>query len=190
MDQACSYLSTLSFASTALVTFVASTQSGNENVSYTNPILPGWNSDPSCVFVAERDNTFFCTTSSFLAYPGAPIHPSKDLINWKLASNVINRPEQLPTLFFISRDATNDSAWSMPFAIETPYIIDPGIFSDDDRSIVVADVGHSIKAKIIDVKARNLTETFDMGNGTGNGFTKRSSYLQEGWLLLPLECRE
>ncbi|RZK69064.1 MAG: hypothetical protein EOO85_23060 [Pedobacter sp.] len=81
-----------------MVTFVASTQSGNGNVSYTNPIFPGWNSDPSCVFVAERDNTFFCTTSSFLAYPGAPIHPSKDLINWKLASNVINRPEQLPTL--------------------------------------------------------------------------------------------
>lgn len=41
----------------------------------------------------------------------------------------------------------------MPFAIETPYIIDPGIFFDDDRSIVVADVGHPIKAQITDMKA-------------------------------------
>ena len=78
----------------------------------------------------------------------------------------------------------------MPFAIETPYIIDPDIFFDDDGSVVVAYVGHPIKAQIIDMKARNLTETFDMGNGTRNGFTKRSSCLQEGWLLLPLDCRE
>ena len=73
----------------------------------------------------------------------------------------------------------------MPFAIETPYIIDPGIFSDDDRSIVVADVGHSIKAKIIDVKARNLTETFDMGNGTGNGFPRGPHiYKKDGYYYL------
>lgn len=130
-DQACSYLSTLSFVSTALVTFVASTQSGNENVSYTNPILPGWNSDPSCVFVAERDNTFFCTTSSFLAYPGAPIHPSKDLINWKLASNVINRPEQLPTLLTDNNIqgggifATTLRYHSSAFYLITTYIEDP-----------------------------------------------------------------
>jgi beta-xylosidase len=140
----------------------SATGSQNKNISYTNPIISGWNSDPSCVFVAELDNTTFCTTSSFLAYPGAPVYASKDLINWKLASNAINRPEQLPTLLtsnniqgggifastlryhnstfylittyienplpptfyiFTSKDATNGSAWSMPFAIETPYII-------------------------------------------------------------------
>ena len=65
---------------------------------YTNPILPGWNSDPSCVFVKEFDNTLFCTTSSFLAYPGIPVYASKDFTNWKLASNAIARPDQLPEL--------------------------------------------------------------------------------------------
>ncbi|KAF9737440.1 arabinofuranosidase [Paraphaeosphaeria minitans] len=65
---------------------------------YDNPVLPGWNSDPSCVFVKEHDNTLFCTTSSFLTYPGIPVYASKDFTNWKLASYAITRPEQLPEL--------------------------------------------------------------------------------------------
>jgi beta-xylosidase len=66
------------------------------NKTYTNPILSGWHSDPSCVFVPEYDNTIFCTTSSLLSFPGCPISASKDLINWRLARNVVNREEQLP----------------------------------------------------------------------------------------------
>lgn len=68
------------------------------NRTYTNPILPGWNSDPSCTFVKEWDNTFFCTTSSFLAFPGVPVFASKDLTNWRLASYGLSRPSQLPEL--------------------------------------------------------------------------------------------
>ncbi|TFL04452.1 glycosyl hydrolase [Pterulicium gracile] len=70
----------------------------HNNQTFTNPVLPGWNSDPSCIFVKERDNTFFCTTSTFLAFPGIPVFASKDLVNWKLASNALNRREQLPDL--------------------------------------------------------------------------------------------
>lgn len=68
------------------------------NKTYTNPVLPGWNSDPSCTFVKEWDNTFFCTTSSFLAFPGIPVFASKDLTNWKLASHGLSRATQLPEL--------------------------------------------------------------------------------------------
>ncbi|KAH7111199.1 glycosyl hydrolase [Dactylonectria macrodidyma] len=63
---------------------------------YQNPILPGWHSDPSCVHVKEWDDTTFCTTSSFLAFPGAPVYASKDLINWRLASNAYSRRDQIP----------------------------------------------------------------------------------------------
>ena len=77
--------------------------------SYTNPILPGWNSDPSCTFVSEH-NTFFCTTSSFLAFPGIPIYASKDLTDWRLASNALNRPEQLPELSFNGQQ--NEGIWA------------------------------------------------------------------------------
>ena len=40
------------------------------NSTYLNPILPGFHPDPSCVFVPELDNTYFCASSSFLVFPG------------------------------------------------------------------------------------------------------------------------
>ncbi|KAL1633730.1 hypothetical protein SLS58_010951 [Diplodia intermedia] len=64
---------------------------------YTNAILPGFHPDPSCIYVEELDQTFFCATSTFTAFPGIPIHASKDLVHWKLASNVLNRRSQLPS---------------------------------------------------------------------------------------------
>lgn len=72
------------------------TRAGNS--SYFNPILPGWHSDPSCTFVPALNNTLFCTTSSFLAFPGCPIFASKDFVKWNLASNALNRPSQLPQI--------------------------------------------------------------------------------------------
>lgn len=63
--------------------------------TYTNPILPGWHSDPSCVYVTEQE-TFFCVASTFIAFPGLPLYASKDLQNWELASNIFNRPSQVP----------------------------------------------------------------------------------------------
>jgi hypothetical protein len=62
-----------------------------KNSTYYNPVLPGWNSDPSCVHV---NGTYYCATSSFLTFPGNPIYASKDLINWKLASHAWTRPDQ------------------------------------------------------------------------------------------------
>ena len=54
------------------------------NSTYYNPIFPGFHPDPSCIFVPEWDDTFFCAASSFNAFPGVPIHASKDLKNWRL----------------------------------------------------------------------------------------------------------
>ncbi|KAF6821109.1 xylosidase arabinofuranosidase [Colletotrichum plurivorum] len=60
---------------------------------YFNPILPGFNPDPSCINVNE---TFFCVTSTFTWLPGVPVYASKHLRSWTLASHVLNRREQLP----------------------------------------------------------------------------------------------
>jgi beta-xylosidase len=69
----------------ALLVATASTVSGHTtNSTYYNPILPGFHPDPSCIFVPEWDDTFFCASSSFNAFPGIPLHASKDLQNWKL----------------------------------------------------------------------------------------------------------
>tara|TARA_R110002003_G_scaffold140_13_gene12828 strand:- start:7378 stop:9108 length:1731 start_codon:yes stop_codon:yes gene_type:complete len=61
--------------------------------TYYNPVLPGWHSDPSCTRI---DDTYFCVTSTFIAFPGLPIYASKDLRNWKLISHAWNRETQLP----------------------------------------------------------------------------------------------
>ncbi|KAH7378903.1 glycosyl hydrolase [Cadophora sp. MPI-SDFR-AT-0126] len=77
---------------------LATSFDSNSNSTYYNPILPGFHPDPSCIFVPELDNTYFCASSSFTSFPGIPIHASKDLREWKLISNAISRPEQLPRL--------------------------------------------------------------------------------------------
>lgn len=81
-----------------LAALIGQANANQRNKTFTNPILPGWNSDPSCAFVKEWNNTFFCTTSSFLTFPGVPVFASKDLANWKLASNALTREEQVPEL--------------------------------------------------------------------------------------------
>jgi beta-xylosidase len=79
-----------------------------QNVStYNNPIITGFHPDPTCTFVQELNNTFFCTFSSFLTFPGLPIYASNDLINWKLISNALNRAEQLPALGLLARGSTS-----------------------------------------------------------------------------------
>lgn len=80
--------------------------------TYVNPILPGWHSDPSCTFVRDWDNTFFLTTSSFLAFPGCPIYASKDLVSWKLVSHAINRREQVPEFLTSSTGDQQEGPWA------------------------------------------------------------------------------
>ncbi|KAB8256634.1 glycosyl hydrolase [Aspergillus pseudonomiae] len=78
----------------------------HQNSTYTNPILPGFHPDPSCIFVPSWGNTYFCASSSFNAFPGIPIHASKDLRNWKLIGNAISRPEMLPKLADTIKDTS------------------------------------------------------------------------------------
>lgn len=63
--------------------------------NFYNPILSGWNSDPS---ICRKGNDYFMVTSTFCYYPGVPLYHSKDLVNWQLISNVLNRPSQLKYL--------------------------------------------------------------------------------------------
>jgi len=60
--------------------------------TFNNPIIPGFNPDPSVVRV--RDD-YFLVTSSFEYFPGLPIYHSKDLLNWKLIGHGLTRSSQL-----------------------------------------------------------------------------------------------
>lgn len=57
-----------------------------------NPILPGFNPDPSILRVGED---YYIATSTFEWYPGVQIHHSKDLANWTLIARPLNRKSQL-----------------------------------------------------------------------------------------------
>jgi xylan 1,4-beta-xylosidase len=57
-----------------------------------NPILPGFNPDPSICRVG-RD--YYIATSTFEWYPGVQIHHSTDLVNWKLVKRPLERAAQL-----------------------------------------------------------------------------------------------
>lgn len=58
---------------------------------YQNPILPGFNPDPS---ICRNGQDYYLSTSSFWYYPMLPIYHSRDLINWTLINHGINREEQ------------------------------------------------------------------------------------------------
>ncbi|QDY68464.1 glycoside hydrolase family 43 protein [Qingshengfaniella alkalisoli] len=57
-----------------------------------NPILPGFNPDPSVIRV---DDTYYIATSTFEWFPGVQIHKSHDLVNWDLACRPLTRASQL-----------------------------------------------------------------------------------------------
>ena len=59
---------------------------------FHNPILPGFNPDPSIVRVGED---FYIATSTFEWFPGVQIHHSRDLVHWRLVGRPLSRATQL-----------------------------------------------------------------------------------------------
>lgn len=57
-----------------------------------NPILKGFNPDPSIVRVGDD---YYIATSTFEWFPGVQIHHSRDLANWRLIGRPLSRPSQL-----------------------------------------------------------------------------------------------
>lgn len=57
-----------------------------------NPILPGFNPDPSICRVGAD---YYIATSTFEWYPGVQIHHSTDLVNWTLVRRPLERAAQL-----------------------------------------------------------------------------------------------
>lgn len=60
--------------------------------TFTNPILPGSYPDPSICRVGD---TYYLVNSSFIWFPGVPIHRSKDLVNWELIGYALDSPQHL-----------------------------------------------------------------------------------------------
>ena len=100
-----------------------SLSAAQENSTFNNPVIGGFNPDPSCIFVPEYNETFFCVTSSFLAFPGLPLHASRDLVNWKHVSNAFSRADQLPGLAFLPKATSGIYAPTLRFHEGTFYLM-------------------------------------------------------------------
>ncbi len=62
-------------------------------MKYKNPIIPGFNPDPSICRVGDD---FYLVTSTFEFFPGVPIYHSKNLVNWELINYCLTTDSQLP----------------------------------------------------------------------------------------------
>src|SRR3990170_9133661 len=61
-------------------------------MTYPNPLIPGFNPDPSIVRVGDD---YYIATSTFEYLPGIPIYHSRDLVTWTQIGNVAERVGQL-----------------------------------------------------------------------------------------------
>lgn len=61
----------------------------------SNPVIRGFNPDPSIVRVKDD---YYIVTSTFEWFPGVPIYHSRDLAHWRLIGHVLTRKSQLDLL--------------------------------------------------------------------------------------------
>ena len=73
-------------------------------MQYPNPLIPGFNPDPSIVRVGDD---YYLATSTFEYLPGVPIYHSRDLVSWTLIGHVATRLGQ-----FAPNIPTNLGAWA------------------------------------------------------------------------------
>ncbi|MGG6314154.1 glycoside hydrolase family 43 protein [Paenibacillus macerans] len=67
----------------------------SERPMIANPILRGFNPDPSILRVGDD---YYIATSTFEWFPGVQIHHSRDLVHWKLIGHPLTRTSQLDML--------------------------------------------------------------------------------------------
>jgi xylan 1,4-beta-xylosidase len=76
----------------ASVTYEAAAEAPPPPGTFRNPIVPGFQPDPS---IARVGDDFYLVNSTFAWFPGIPVYHSRDLVNWRLISHAIDRPGML-----------------------------------------------------------------------------------------------
>ncbi len=105
-----------------------------------NPVLRGFNPDPSVVRVGKD---YYIATSTFEWFPGIQIHHSTDLVNWELLTHPLNRTSQLDMLGV--PDSCGVWAPCLTYCNETFYLVFSnvrsfdGVWKDTPNYLVTAD---------------------------------------------------
>lgn len=71
-----------------------------------NPILRGFNADPSIIRV---EDTYYIANSTFEWFPGVRLHESKDLKNW----NLLPSPLSTTTLLDMKGNPSSGGIWAL-----------------------------------------------------------------------------
>lgn len=181
---------------------------------YSNPVIPGFNPDPS---VCRVGDDYYLVTSSFHYFPGVPIYHSKDLVNWEQVGHVLSRRSQLeltdarswsgiyaPTIryhdgrfyvittncsskgnFIVTTDDPRGE-WSDPLWIDMPGI-DPDLFWDDDGKCWYSGAGNDgiVQCQINPDTGERLSEPKMIWCGTGGRYPEAPHiYKKDGWYYL------
>lgn len=180
----------------------------NAQLTFNNPVIPGFYSDPSVCRVGED---YYLITSTFEYYPGVPVFHSKDLVNWDQIGYCIHRKDQLPKginifaatiryhdgkFYMITTNmggnfgnfyvtATNPAGpWSDPIWLKNVPGIDPDLFWDDDgKSYVIS--SPFILFEIDLETGELLTEGRKVWNSTGGRYAEAPHiYKKDGFYYL------
>lgn len=196
--------------------FICIQQFLHSQQGYKNPIIPGFNPDPS---ICRVGHDFYLVTSSFEYFPGLPIYHSKDLVNWQQIGHCLTRDSQLPLdkapastglfapslryhdgLFYVictnvsgrgnffctTTDPTG--AWSEPIWVDIKSI-DPDIFWDEDgKSYFVTQGDAGIRVTEVDLNTgKVLSPEHLVWGGIGGRFPEAPHiYKKDGYYYLLL----
>lgn len=192
------------------------TDNVSAQVGFQNPIIRGFNPDPS---ICRVGNDYYLVTSSFEYFPGLPIYHSKDLVNWRQIGHCLTRESQLnlaeasasgglfaPSLryhdglFYVICTNVSDHGnfyctaespagpWSDPIWVDIKSI-DPDIFWDDDgRTYFVTQGDEGIRITEIDIQTgKKLGPERLVWGGTGGRFPEAPHiYKKDGYYYLLL----
>lgn len=160
---------------------------------YRNPVIKGYNADPSICRVGED---YYLVTSTGEFFPGIPIYHSRDLVHWTMVGHCLTRDSQVnlensngtggiyaATLryhngqfYTISTNTTNngnflvhapsiEGPWSEPVWVDEGGI-DPSLLFDDDGKVYYCSTHH-------DSRGIQCTIAFELDPYTGQAVSER-----------------
>jgi len=169
-------------------------------MAYTNPVVPGFNPDPS---ITRAGGDYYLATSSFEYFPGVPLYHSTDLANWEPIGHALTRDSQLPlddagasegvfaptlrehdgTFYLVTTNVSAgghflvtaddpESEWSDPTWVEGSGI-DPDLFWDDGTPYFTYRAGREgIVSAEIDLETGELGEKHELGKQFAADYTE------------------
>ena len=136
-------------------------------MKYQNPIIRGFNPDPSICRVGED---YYLVTSSFEYFPGIPVYHSRDLVNWEQIGNCIQSPEDFP----FQKVADSGGVWAPTIRFENGMFYVTATFDAYGNFIVHTENPGGTWSKPVWVKVGGIDPSLYFENGRAYYCTNQS----------------